>query len=225
MQQNQLRLDFHIEAARGLKQAHQHLTKGNILERLLENRLADRADCSFEFIELGFCRHPARINVQLSNPTIITLEEGKQVTGQIILIFRRQAADDAAVDGNVFRAPRVDRADENIAGVHVGVEETVAKYLGEEDFHTALGQQFHVGTLVGQPGHIGDLQAVDTLHDQHFGAAPVPVDLWHVEQVRAFEVATQLAGVGGFTQQVQLVVDGFFVIHHHLHRVQQACIG
>ncbi len=225
MQQNQLRLDFHIEAARGLEQTHQHLTKGNILERLLENWLADRTDGRFELIELGLCRHPARIDVQLRNATIITFEKGKQVTRQIILIFRGQAADDAAVDGNVLRRPRVDRADENVAGVHVGMEEAVAKNLREEDFHAALGEQFHVGALIRQAGHVGDLQAVDTLHDQHFRAAPVPVDLWHVKQVGAFEVASQLAGVGRFTQQVEFVVDGLFIIHHHLHRVQQAGIG
>ncbi|MNT63518.1 hypothetical protein D3C72_2013420 [compost metagenome] len=31
LQQHQLRLNFHVEAARGLEQAHQHLAEGNIL--------------------------------------------------------------------------------------------------------------------------------------------------------------------------------------------------
>ncbi|RMS05948.1 hypothetical protein ALP75_204957 [Pseudomonas syringae pv. actinidiae] len=105
------------------------------------------------------------------------------------------------------------------------MEKAVAKDLREEDLHAALGEHLHVGALIGQPGHVGDLQAVDALHDQHLRTAPVPVDLWHVKQVGAFEVAAQLAGVGRFAQQVQLVVDGFFVVHHHLHRVQQARIG
>src|SRR5476649_1157503 len=189
------------------------------------DRLAHGADGCFEFVELGFCRHPARIDVQLRHAAVVTLEEGEQVARQVVLVFRGQAADDAAVDRNVLRAPRVDGADEDVARVHVGVEETVAEYLGEEDLHAALGEHFHVGALVGQGGEVGDLHAVDALHHQHFGAAPVPIHLRHVQQLRAFEVALELAGVGGLAQQVEFVVDGFFVIGDHVHRVQQARVG
>ncbi|MNT12929.1 hypothetical protein D3C72_1478790 [compost metagenome] len=109
--------------------------------------------------------------------------------------------------------------------MHVGVEETVAEHLGEENLHTALGEHFHVGTLVGKGRQIGDLDAVDTLHHQHFRSAPVPIDLRHVEQRRTFEVTLQLAGVGRLAQQIEFVVDGFFVVLDHVDRVQQARIG
>ncbi len=163
--------------------------------------------------------------MQLRDAPVIALEECKQVTRQVILIFRGQAADDAAIDGDVLRAPRIDGADENVAGVHVSVEKAVAEYLGEEDLHAALGEHFHVGALIGQRREVGDLNAVDALHHQHFRPTPVPVDLRHVQQRRTFEVALQLAGVGRLAQQVEFVVDGFFVVLHHVDRVQQACVG
>jgi hypothetical protein len=163
--------------------------------------------------------------VQLRHTAVVALEEGKQVARQIVLVLGREAADDAAVDRDVLRAPRVHGADENIAGVHVGVEEAVAEHLGEENLHATLGQHLHVGTLVGQGRQVGDLHPVDALHHQHFGAAPVPVDLRYIQQRRAFEVALELAGVGRFAQQVEFVVNGFFVVADHIHRVQQACIG
>ncbi|MNZ34692.1 hypothetical protein D3C78_520730 [compost metagenome] len=109
--------------------------------------------------------------------------------------------------------------------MHVGVEEAVAKHLGEEDLHATLGEQLHVGALVGQGRQVSDLDAVDALHHQHFRPAPVPVHLGHVHHLRAFEVALELAGVGRLAQQVEFVVDGFFVVVDHFHRVQQARIG
>src|SRR5437763_1137473 len=48
----------------------------------------------------------------------------------------------------------------------------------------------------------------DALHHHHVAVAPVPVDLGHDEQAAVGEVAAQLARVGGFAQQIQLVVDG-----------------
>ena len=163
--------------------------------------------------------------MQLRHTAVVALEKGKQVARQIVLVLGSQAADDAAVDGDVLRGPRVHGADKNIAGVHVGVEEAVAEHLGEENLHATFGQHLHVGTLVGQGLKVGDLDPVDTLHHQHFGAAPVPVDLRHIHQRRAFEVAPQLTGVGRFAQQVEFVVNGFFVVADHIHRVQQAGVG
>nr|GFD13108.1 hypothetical protein [Tanacetum cinerariifolium] len=107
LQQHQLRLHFHVETARGLEQAHQHLTEGN-------------------------------------------------------------AAHDAAVDGNVLRIPRRNGADEDVAGVHVGVEKAVAEHLGEEQLHATFGEFLHVGALIGQGRQIGDLNPVDALHHQYF---------------------------------------------------------
>jgi len=222
LQQHQLWLHFHVEAPRHLEQTHQQLAEGDVLQRLLEDRLADGADCRLELVDLGFRRHPARIDMQLGDLAVVALEEGHQVARQVVLILGRQAADDAEVHRDVLRAPRLMAADEDVAGVHVGMEEAVAKHLGEEDLHAALGELAHIGVLPRQPGHVGHRDAVDALHHQHLRAAIVPVDLRHVEQRRAFEIALELAGVGRFAQQVQLVVDGLGVVVDDFHQVQTA---
>lgn len=147
--------------------------------------------------------------MQLGDAAVVTLEESDQVARQVVLVLGGQAADDAAVDGDVLRAPWFDSADEDVARVHVGMEEAVAEHLGEEYLHASFGQQLHVGALIGQGGHVGHRHAVDALHYQHLGAAQVPVHLGHVHQLGTFEIAPQLAGVGRFAQQVELVVDGF----------------
>ena len=163
--------------------------------------------------------------MQLRDLAVVALEEGDQVARQVVLVLVGEAADDAAVDGDVLRAPGRAGADEDVAGVHVGMEEAVAKHLGEENFHATFGQQFHVGALVGQGRQVSHRDAVDALHHQHLMAAQVPVHLRHVEQWRAVEVAPQLAGVGRLTQQVEFVVDGFLVVADHLNRAQATGIG
>ena len=158
--------------------------------------------------------------MQLRHLAVVALEEGHQVACQVVLVLGGQAADDAAVDGDVLRIARLPGADEDVARVHVGVEEAVAEHLGEENLHAAFGQQLHVGVLRAQGGDVGHRHAVDALHDQHLGPAVIPVDLRHVDQRRAFEVALELAGVGRFAQQVELVVDDLLVVADHFHRVQ-----
>ena len=51
-----------------------------------------------------------------------------------------------------------------------------------------------------------------------FDAAVVPVDLGHVEQRRAREVALELRGVGGLAHQVELVENGLLVLAPPLRR-------
>src|SRR5690606_24487696 len=134
--------------------------------------------------------------------------------------LRRQAADDAEVDSDVLRFLRLMAGDEDIARVHVRVEEAVTEHLGEEYFDAALGQLLHVRALGAQGVDIGHRDAADALHDQHLVAAPVPIDGRHIEYRRAEEVAPQQRGVGRLAIQVQLVEDGLLVIAYHFHRTQ-----
>ena len=82
--------------------------------------------------------------------------------------------------------------DENIARVHIGMEEAVAKHLSKEDFNAPFGELFHIGALVEQGRHIGHGQTADALHDHHLVPTPVPVNLGHIEQRRVFEITPQL---------------------------------
>ena len=118
--------------------------EGDLLQRLVEDRLADRADGRLDLVDAGVGRHPAGLHVQLGHAPVVAVEEGQQVLGQVVLVARVERADDAEVHRDIARVRRVVDHHEDVAGVHVGVEEVVAEHLGEEDLHAVLRQQLHV---------------------------------------------------------------------------------
>ena len=162
--------------------------------------------------------------MQLGHLAVVAVEEGDKVFRQIALIFFVQRADDAAVDTDVLRIFRMLVADEDVAGMHIGVEETVAEHLSEEHLHTALGQQLHIDAVLLQRGNIGDRNAVNALHHQHGLAAVVGEHFRYVQHTALVEIAAQLNRIGGFTQQIEFINQRFLVVAHHFHRTQTATV-
>jgi hypothetical protein len=160
--------------------------------------------------------------VQGRHAAIVAVEKGQKIFGQVVLIARRQGADDAEVHGRIARIFRVVHLYEDIARMHVGMEEIVAKHLREEYLHAVLRKPADIRTARPQLLEIVDDDAVNALHDHDVDAAVVPVDLGHVEQRGARKVALQLRGVAGLAQQVQLIENGLAVFFHQLHRPQPA---
>ena len=220
LQQHQLRLNFHVEAARRPEKPQQHLAKGNVLERLVEYGFANRANRRFEFVDPGFGRHPARVDMQLGDPVIIALEKREKILGEIMLVPGTQRADNPEVHRDIAGLRRVADIDENIAWVHVGVKEVVLEHLGEKYFHTVLGQFLHIRAGGVQRVHVADRHAADALHDQDIEAAILPVHLRHIQLVGACKISFQLRGVGRFAHHVELVDDGFFILADHFDRSQ-----
>ena len=94
--------------------------------------------------------------------------------------------------------------DEDVAGVHVGVKEVVAEHLREEDLDAVLREPLDVRAGAAQRLDVVDLDAEDSLHRQDVRAAIIPVDLGHVQQVGAGEIALELRGVRGLAHQIEL---------------------
>jgi hypothetical protein len=86
LQQHQLRLHFHVEAARGLEQAQQHLAERDVLQRTVEDRFAAGAHGRFQFIDAGFLRRPAGLDVGLGHALVVAAEEGQEVLRQVVLV-------------------------------------------------------------------------------------------------------------------------------------------
>ena len=145
LQQHELRLHFHVEFARGLKQRDEEVPERDLFQWLLENRFADAADHVLELGDLRFFRNPAAFEVQPRDFAIVLIEEREQIARQVVLVLVGQRADDRAVDRDVARALRIGDVDEDVPRVHVGVEEVVDEYLREERLHSALREQLHVG--------------------------------------------------------------------------------
>src|SRR5688572_4378476 len=152
LQQDQLRLHLHLVAPRDLEQVQQHDAEGNLLERLVEDGLADGAYRGLELVDAGAGGYPAALEVQHGDAPVVALEEGEEIAGEVELVARVERADDAEVYGRVAWALRVAGVDEDVPGVHVGVEEVVPEHLREEDLNAVLGELLDVGSEIAQAG-------------------------------------------------------------------------
>src|SRR6266850_6155485 len=203
LQQHQLRLDLDVETARSLEQAQQHFAEGNLLQGLVEDGLANCANRGFEFVHAGLRRDPAGFDVDLRHAPVVTPEKGEEILRQVILVHLGERAHDAEIQRDI--APV--RRDENVAGVHVGMEETVAEHLGEKDLHAGARQFRDVDSLFAQFFDLAYRRAAHALHYHDLAAAIVPENLRHPQEGRTLEVAAQLAGVRRLAKQVEFVIE------------------
>ena len=71
LEQNELRLNFNIEAARRSEQLHQHLGERNLLQRAIEDRLADDANLAFQLVDARVRRNPTGLDVRGRDAVVI----------------------------------------------------------------------------------------------------------------------------------------------------------
>ena len=124
LQHDELRLDLDVEAARGLEQAQQHAAKGNFMQRTAEKRLTAGTDCGLEFVDAGVGGCPASLDVCLRDALVVTLEKGKKVLREEVLVDISQRADNTEIKCDVAAVMGCVCGNENVAGVHVGVKKS-----------------------------------------------------------------------------------------------------
>ncbi len=216
LQQDELGLDLHVEAAGGLEEVEQKIAEGDLRQGLAKNGLANRSDGRLEFVDPGAGGDPAGGDVEFGDPPVVVMEESEQVLRQVALVLGGQGADDAKVNGDVATIG----LDEDVARVHVGMEKVVLEDLGEKYLHPAFAQQFHAHALGLEPVDLAHRGAIDALHDQNAGMTQFPVDFGDIKLPAAEEVFAQLAGVGGLPLQVEFVQDGLLIVVDHIDRAQ-----
>jgi hypothetical protein len=74
------------------------------------------------------------------------------------------------------------RGDEDIAGMHVGMEIGVAEDLGEEDLDASAGEPRNVHSRLAKAIHLADRDARHPFHHHRFGAAIVPMHRRHEQE-------------------------------------------
>ena len=67
---------------------------------------------------------------------------------------------------DIARISRVRYVDLDVAGVHVGMEKVVVKYLGEKSFHTLVRQYLEVDVGCAQSFYVTYRYAIYALHNQ-----------------------------------------------------------
>jgi hypothetical protein len=207
LQHHQLRLDLDVETAGGLEEAQENAAERDFVQRAVEDRFADGADGGLELVGTGIGRRPAGFDVRHRDALVVALEESKKVLREIVLVVVGERADDAEIERDIAAVMCRVSGDEDVAGVHVGMEEAVAKDLGEKDLDAGARQRRQIDAGGDQRVGLTDRDAPHALHDHHRRRALIPVHFGHLQQPRTAEVAPQLRAVGGFAHQVEFVVE------------------
>ena len=151
---------------------------------------------------------------------VVAPQEAEEVLREIVLVELRERSHDPEIERDVAAL----RRDEDVPGMHVGVEEAVAEHLHEKNLDAGARELLDVDALLAQRRHLVDGRAVHALHDHHFFGAEVPVDLGDEQQRRAFEIAPELARVRRFAQEIELVLEVFLELAHDGVRLATACL-
>ena len=72
------------------KQGHQKVPERDVLQRPLEDRLAQLPDHGLELADVGARRNPAGLRVQLGHPRVVLVEERGDVLREVRLVLFRQ---------------------------------------------------------------------------------------------------------------------------------------
>ena len=110
--------------------------------------------------------------MDLGHPLVIPANEAVEDLGQEPALLAPKPPHDAEIDRD--DAPLL--VDEEIALMHVRVEESVAQRGAQEGLNQGAGQRGGIKSEVGQTARIGQRDPVDPFHRHHFARGPVPVD-------------------------------------------------
>ena len=130
-----MRLNRHIKGLGCLKQSDEQLAEFNLGHGFAKKRCTGLPDHSLHFGRGGALRHPATFDMKRGNCAIILIKKSDQVFGEIISVFSSQLPDDGAIKRDVSRILGVSVIDQNVAGVHVCMEEVVLEDLCEKNLH------------------------------------------------------------------------------------------
>ena len=98
--------------------------------------------------------------------------------------------------------------DEQIAGMHVGVEEAVAQRVAQKGLDQGAGEKGQIEAFGLQPRPVGQRRRVDPFQRQDFLAGAVPVNTRHAEIRIGFGVLRHFRQRGGFQAEIHFDHDG-----------------
>ncbi len=156
---------------------------------------------------------------------VVAAEEREEVLRKIALVGVPERAHDAEVHRDVLAEMGAVGRDEDVAGVHVGVEVAVAEHLREEELDARPRQPLEVDAGLDQPVDLADRDPGHPFHDHDFAAAPVPVDLGHLQQRGIPEISAQLRAVGRLARKVELVRQRLLEFADDVARPETLAVG
>src|SRR5205814_6894504 len=129
------------------------------LRRPMGDRLAHGPDLALQLIGTRVLRNPAGCDMRGRYSMVVAAEESEEILSEVILVGLRERAHDAEVEGDVFAVVRGVGGDEDVARMHVGVEEAVAEHLREKDLDAGAGEAGDVDVVFAQSIELVDRYA------------------------------------------------------------------
>ena len=167
LQQQQLRPRAHVEQAGDLEQQHQQLRHRDFVGGAVVDRLADGADRLREVIDRMMPRHIAGLEMHLGGAPVVAGDEAVEDLGEEAPLLRPEPAHDAEVDRDQVAVG----VDEQVARMHVGVEEAVAQRVAQEGLDHRARQLLEIEALrLRAAARSVQRNAVDPFERQHVRA-------------------------------------------------------
>ena len=141
------------------------------------DRLTDGADRLGEIRNRMMPRHVAGLEVHLGGTVIIAGDEAVEDFGEEQPFLRPEPAHDAEVDSD----QETGVVDEQVARMHVGVEETVAQCVPQEGLDHRAAEVLEIEALGDKSGAVVEVDGLDPLQRQDVARGAVPVHGRHAE--------------------------------------------
>ena len=133
---------------------------------------------------------------------VIAIKHRRQKAGQKQPVGEVEMPHDAEIDRHQGAVGR----DEDIAGVHVGMEKAVPEHLVEETARRRFGDFLDVMPGRLEPGDVVDPHPIDPFDDEHRRGGVFEIDPGNMDAGVFGHVVGKLAGGGGLQSQVELDV-------------------
>ena len=151
---------------------------------------------------------------------IVAGDEAEQDFGEEAPLLRPEPAHDAEIDRD---QPAV-VVDEQIARMHVGVEEAVAQRVAQEALDHRAAERRQVEAFGRERGVVVERRAVDPFQRQHFARGAVPVHRGHAEVGVLARVLRHLRERRGFQAEIHLDRHRAGERRHHFDRGAAAAL-
>ena len=123
-----LRLGLHLELLGDLEELREKAGERDLLQRLAEDRLADRTAGLGEGVDRPARRHVARGEVDFRHAAVVAGKKAEQHIREEEAGRAVEPAHDAEIDND----DRARRVDEHVSGMEIGMKEAVAEHLVEK---------------------------------------------------------------------------------------------
>ena len=164
------------------------------------NWLADRANSLREILHRVMARHIAGLEMHFGDAAIVAGDEAQENFGQKAPLLLAEPAHNAEIDGD--EAAGI--VEEQVAGMHVGMKEAVAKRVAQETLDHLAPELGQIDLRLRKTRMIAQRNAVDPFHRQNIMRGAVPVDRGHTKIRIVAGVLRHLRQRRGLQPQIHL---------------------